>query len=373
MLKRFEVRNYKHFKETMILDLGAGKFSGKKYNQSLVKDKLAKLSVIYGANESGKTSLCTGLVDLTSHLLNVARDSRDPYLYTNLENNSEEAEFKYTFQFGKDEVQYHYRKKFLMELTFESLTLNGKELIHYNFNDDTNNFIKIKGTEKLNTKNLRNDLSIVKYIYNNSNLDESSIIVKLMNYVSGMLFLRDTHFNTSYIGYTNESRPLSSMIIKKNKLKEFQDFLEEFDIHYNLVKMDGIYGNYPLIGAKFDNDVVVPLSSLASSGTNSLTFLYGWFLEFGKLTFLVMDDFGSYYHPNLAVSILKKISKFSNLQTIAATHDISILGSDMTRPDCAFIIDENGTKSLADRSEKPIRENNSIEKMYRDGNFEDRK
>lgn len=368
MLKKLEITNYKGFSKTMTWDLNIGKFSSKNYNSMLVKNKLPKLSTIYGNNGSGKSSLCTAIVDITNQLLDTEKDMTPSHLYTYIGNDNLEAEFKYTFQFGKDNVVYHYKKTSPIELTYESLFLNGKEVIHHNFINETENFIKLKGAQNLRTNGLRRQLSVIKYIYNNTIQDDNSIIAKLIKYVSGMLYFRSMQDGNRFIGYKLGGSTLDDIILKNNKLEEFQKFLNGMGLNYQLVKFN-LMSNAPIIGIRFSNNKVVSFSNISSSGTKMLMLFYCWLLEFPNLTMLVIDEFDAYYHSDVALAIMKVINSFENLQAVVTTHNVTLLGSEMTRPDCAFIIDEKGTISIANRSKKPIRKNNSIEKMYREGDF----
>ena len=368
MLKRLEVTNYKGFKNKMIWDLSIGKFSSKNYNSSLIKEKLPKLSTIYGGNGSGKSSLCTAIVDITNQLLDTEKDTTSTYLYTYIGTDNPIAEFKYVFQFGKDIVIYNYKKTSPLELTFESLILNEKEVIRHDFLNEKDNFISLKGAENLRTNGLKNQLSVIKYIYNNTILGDDSIVVKLIKYVSGMLYFRSMQDGNQFIGYKLGGSNLNDIIFKNNKLLEFQQFLNNLGLNYQLVPIRTV-SETKIIGVRFDNGRVVSFLDISSSGTRTLMLFYCWLLEFHDLTMLVIDEFDAYYHFEVALAIMRLINGFENLQAVVTTHNVTLLSSDMTRPDCAFIIDEKGTISLANRSEKPIRKNNSIEKIYREGGF----
>lgn len=369
MLKKLEVTNYKGFDGTMVWDLSIGKFSGKNYNASLVKNRLPKLSTIFGKNGSGKSSLCTAIVDITNQLLDTEKDMTLPYLYTFVGNDNLEAEFKYTFQFGKNIVIYHYRKTSQVELTYESLFLNGKEVIHHNFLNESENFITLKGAENLRTNGLRKQLSVIKFIYNNTIQGDDSVIVKLIKYVSGMLYFRSMQDGNRFIGYKLGGSSLDDIILRNNKLDEFQKFLNDMGLDYQLVPLR-LMSNATIIGVKFANGKVVSFLDISSSGSRMLMLFYCWLLEFPNLTMLVIDEFDAYYHFDVALAIMKVINSFDNLQAVVTTHNVTLLGSDMTRPDCAFIIDRKGTISLANRRQKAIRKNNSIEKIYREGGFD---
>lgn len=150
MLKKFQVENYKGFKGILFWDLSQTKDYA--YYKDLVSDRIVKKELIFGKNGSGKSSLCTAVMDITGHLLDVEKDNVPQYIYTHVGNDKEYAVFTYVFQFGKNEVTYTYAKTSLTNLLLEAVTVNGKEIIVHNFVNEKNNFIKLKGAETLRTR-----------------------------------------------------------------------------------------------------------------------------------------------------------------------------------------------------------------------------
>lgn len=84
MLKIFQVENYKGFKHQLVWDLSQTKDYA--YCKDLVNNKIVKKALIFGKNGSGKSSLCTAVMDITAHLLDVEKDNVPPYIYTNIRN-----------------------------------------------------------------------------------------------------------------------------------------------------------------------------------------------------------------------------------------------------------------------------------------------
>jgi AAA15 family ATPase/GTPase len=166
MLKRFEVKNYKGFKDNIVWDLRSTRDYSFKNN--LVRNKIVTAATVFGKNASGKSSLCTALVDITTHLLDVEKDNTPPHLYSYIGSDSNVSEFKYVFQFDSDEVEYYYAKTNNREMVCEIVSINGKQILVHNFIDESVNYIKIPGAENLRTKGLPKQLSVVKYIYNNT-------------------------------------------------------------------------------------------------------------------------------------------------------------------------------------------------------------
>ena len=106
MLKRFEVENFKGFKNKIVLDLTAREYE---FNKSVVKEGLVNKAIIYGKNGVGKSSLGIAIFDIILHLTDKERIPY-PYLfnYLNLETGLPCAKFRYVFQFDDDEVIYEY-------------------------------------------------------------------------------------------------------------------------------------------------------------------------------------------------------------------------------------------------------------------------
>lgn len=366
MLTRFEVENYKGFKENIIWDLTSVR--DYTYNKNLVKNKVAKNSVIYGKNASGKSSLCSAIVDITTHILDVEKDFTPPYMYTYIGNDNIIATFRYDFLFGDKKVTYKYLKNNKRDLIFESLYVNGKKVIHHDFIDETLNFIKIKGAENLRTKGLKPQLSIIKYIYNNTIVDEDSVINLMYKFISGMLCFRSLREANQYIGYKLGGERLDDIILKNNKLKSFKKFLKLMDLDYDLVPLKLSSGNL-VIGVKFENDNVIALNEISSSGTKTLILFFCWLLEFKNLTFLIIDEFDAYYNHEISKRILSIINAFSNMQSMVTTHNVTLLNTNQTRPDCAFILDKTGVRNLSNRTNRELRLNHNIEKLYRENEF----
>lgn len=366
MLKKFQVENYRGFKGTLLWDLSDTRDYG--FRKNLVENRIAKKSVIFGKNGSGKSSLCTAVVDITAHLLDAEKDDIPSHLYTYVGNDRDFATFTYVFQFGRDEVIYTYCKANLTTLLLETIAVNGKQMLLHNFVDEKDNFIKIPGAENLRTQGLQRQLSVVKYIFNNTIQDENSVIAKIMNFVSGMLYFRSLRDANKYIGYKLGSEKLNEIILNNGRLEDFNAFINDMGLNYTLVPLKLMSGALT-IGAKFENDNVVEFESIASSGTMILMLFYCWFIEFNKLTFLIIDEFDAYYHHELSKKILKIIQGFENMQSMVTTHNVTLLHTECTRPDCAFIIDEGYIKNLCNLTDRELREAHNIEKLYRANEF----
>ena len=65
MLKRFEVENFKGFKDRLILDLTARDY---KFNEDLAVNGIVNKGIIYGKNGIGKSNLGIALFDIVAPL-----------------------------------------------------------------------------------------------------------------------------------------------------------------------------------------------------------------------------------------------------------------------------------------------------------------
>ena len=97
---------------------------------------------------------------------------------------------------------------------------------------------------------------------------------------------------------------------------------------------------------------------------------YFWFqrLKENKVSLVFVDEFDAFYHQKLSALIVEKLKEI-NAQVILTTHNTSIMSTEILRPDCYFILDENEIKSIPNCTEKELREAHNLEKMYKAGAF----
>ena len=366
MLIKFEVSNFEGFKDKLEFNLSSNKRYD--FNQNFVEKKCIKKALIYGENGTGKSSLCTAIMDITYHIVEKEKNliPIERYFYGGKVDNG--AKFIYTFKFKKDIYKYEYVKSSPTSLIYEKLFINDELILEYNFFDQSHLINKIEDTATLNLIGLPPQISIIKYIYNNTLRKEDSPINKIVDYVSRMLFFRSSVEGNLYLGYSNGPESLSSIIIKNKKIDEFQDFLKTQNINYNLVEFSDQNGVSNL-GVKFENGNILPFGSIVSSGTKTLWLFYCWMLEFPNLSMLIIDEFDAFYHYSTARGILSIINKYSNLQAIITTHNLMLMNNELTRPDCCFILSQNTIRPLCSLTEKEIRKKNNLQKMYIDKEF----
>ena len=277
------------------------------------------------------------------------------------------AEFEYTFVFDGHEVVYKYSKMDVNSLKSESLSIDGKEVIFFDFLT-RDGFTLLEGSDTLNAS-IRNEspISRVKYVNSNSILSDNvqnQVFKKFIDFVERMLLFYSLD-SRGYEGFMNGSESIAEGIVNSGKVKDFQEFLKENDIDYELYgcEVDGRKAIY----CHFDNKDA-DFFKIASTGTRSLALFYYWYIRMERASFVFIDEFDAFYHHELSRLIIKKL-KESGIQFVVTTHNTSIMSNDMMRPDCYYLMNTRKIRSLAQCTEKELREAHNIEKIYKAGAF----
>ena len=366
MLKRFEVLNFKGFDKRLVFNLEARDYS---FNNQIIKNKIVNKGIIYGKNGIGKSNLGIALFDIILHLTDKERIP-SIYLnnYLNLDSNALYASFKYIFQFGNDEVIYEYNKKDQDYLLKETLIINDKVIVDYDYFDDSKKFIDKDFLGNLKIELSDNKLSILKYIYRNTPTKENHPFYKMMKFVENMLWYRGLSEGNAYSGFTNGGAWLSEEIYSQNKLKDFEKFLKENEVDLNL-EFVSINNKHELM-VNFGNDKKVSFYSVASTGTMALLLFFFWEINsFNKISFLFIDEFDAFFHYEAARNIVMILNKNTSFQSLITTHNTYLMQNALTRPDSCFIMSKNKITSLSESTLKEIREAHNLEKMYVNGAF----
>lgn len=368
MIEKFEVSGFKNFENKFILDLSKAK--NYDFNKNLIEDKTIRVCSIFGKNSSGKSNLGLALLDIVNHLTDDKEktvEKVNPYL--NL-NGSKFAEFTYYFKFGENKLVYNYKKSEPEKLIYEKMTINNKDVLKYDYNSGEG-YCNLSGTENLNIDLKGKDLSITKYIKNNSILEntiENDVFKKFYNYIENMLLFYSLNENR-YFGYKSGVESIEDAIIKKGKLEDFQSFLCNLDINCNLSSIN-IDGRNVIVN-NFKNGVA-RFFETASTGTKSLSLFYYWLISSDDATLIFMDEFDAYYHYELSNAVIKEVIKRrSNSQIIFTSHNINLMTNEVFRPDCLFIMKENKIDSMNNLTNKELRFAHNLQKLYKSGVFDE--
>lgn len=379
MLKKFEVSNYKNFKEPIQIEFD--KTGGYQFNAECITDDIISKMLIYGRNATGKTNLGKALMDISFNMTGIPFFPTQKGIYLNADSYKKAATFKYEFQFKNDRVMYIYKKLSEAELYDEELILNGDKIFYCNFETkqyDFNNLNKIEadtvnierylqGIDVVNSQEAENQsLPFLRWIINNTALKEDSILLCLDDYIKRMSMLT--------VGSGGLMRPrrfydsFYEILDNENALKDFEDFLNIMGVKCELELNSLPDGQKELY---FKHKKLVPFFETASSGTLSLINLYRRILVGRNSSMLYMDEFDAFYHYEMAENVIRFFKmKYPECQIVMTTHNTNLMTNRIMRPDCLFILSQKGTlTALCDSTERELREGHNLEKMYISGEF----
>lgn len=368
MLTKFAVKNFKCFRGKFIFDLSTAK--NYTFNPECVKNGIVNSSIIYGYNGIGKSNLGWALFDIIEHLTDKTR-IEIPYLnYINAYNDDDVAEFDFEFNFEGDVVRYKYLKTDYKTIVAEWFWINNIELIAIDRrNGDTNFSCMLKGTESLNRVIPDSQLSVLKYVKNNSVLDDSRENRAFKNFfffIEHMLFFRSLEDRT-YIGQEVKRNSLANNIINSDKVEDFENFLNAANVKCKLSVVEE--NGEKKLTFDFGKKKIL-FHEIMSTGTSSLMLFYCWFLQMLKneVSFVFIDEFDAFYHHELSRLIINKL-KECGVQFVVTTHNTSIMSNDLLRPDCYYLMYNDKILPLSKCTSKELREAHNIEKIYKSGAF----
>ena len=369
MLKKFSVENFKGFKDKITLDIGTP--SNYSFNSEIIENGCITKGIIYGINSCGKSNLGLAIFDIITHLTEKQKLLGSYDFYLNMSGRKSFAEFEYTFVFDGHEVVYKYSKMDVNSLKSESLSIDGKEVIFFDFLT-RDGFTLLEGSDTLNVS-IRNEspISRVKYVNSNSILSDNvqnQVFKKFIDFVERMLLFYSLD-SRGYEGFMNGSESIAEGIVNSGKVKDFQEFLKENDIDYELYgcEVDGRKAIY----CHFDNKDA-DFFKIASTGTRSLALFYYWYIRMEKASFVFIDEFDAFYHYELSESVQKRLRRITGVQVFTTTHNTDLMSNDLLRPDCYFLLENNSIKAISELTEKELRQAHNLQKMYKAGAFNGR-
>ncbi|ARU57912.1 SMC domain-containing protein [Oleiphilus messinensis] len=363
MLLKFEVKNFRNFKEWFCLDLTKSKQYG--FNSEALQDGVINHAIIYGVNGGGKSNLGLALVDITSHLTDTKRSRSLQSNYLNASSGDVLAEFKYLFKFGDSYVTYEYGKESHEITVYEKLYINDKLSISIDRRRDSRAVYNLGGAEDLKSDLSNSTISAAKYLDRNAVLDDdpsNNAFKQMMTFVHGMVFFRSVRGHEFYGQDIVDVNRLSEKILNNGLLDDFERFLNDAGVVCSLTELN--LNGERCIAFKFDNRNI-EFSQVASTGTVSLGQFYYWWLKLrdGSLKFAYLDEFDAFYHHRLAKMIVQKV-KSVDCQTLMTTHNTSIMTNDLLRPDCYFELNKTITQ-FNDMTNKELRQAHNLEKIYK--------
>lgn len=381
MIKKFSVRNYKNFQETLVLDFG--NVGGYKFNTECITNDIISKCLLYGRNATGKTNLGEALTDVWDIILSGSRRYRNDRIL-NANSNEKVASFSYEFVFGNDKVYYEYQRNLKRELVTEKLNINGDDIFSMNFETGilSNLNLALVSAETIQVEKyldtVRHTLNeiedednaqvpFLRYVLNNAALLPNSVLKRLEDFIKRF---RISIVSTAIVQRSRLNVGFNEYLAQADNLNEFENFLNIMGIECKLAVLKSADGQYELF---FKHKSLIPFYENASSGTLTLSSFYRRMLATErKPSLFYMDEFDAYYNYEMSEKIVKYLKYyFPETQIILTTHNTNLMTNQLMRPDCLFILSRTGkVTALCDATERELREGHNLEKLYIGGEFE---
>ena len=367
MLKKFSVENFKGFQSKFVLDLSRpGNYA---FNQECIKNGIVSKAAIYGINGIGKSNLGLAIFDIVTHLTEKYRPLNKYTNYLNLDGSKPYVYFEYVFQFDNDTLIYKYAKQNLSTLVEESLIINDKEMLYYDYREKKG-FSNFVGSESLDLSSNSSN-SRVKYIMGTALLKadnlENTVLNKFKEFVENMLLFYSLREN-EFIGFRQDVSLLDKSIIDANKVQDFEDFINAQGLKVKLIVVNSPEGKKLYFQHK--NGLNYYFNE-CSTGMISLILVYTWLIQIEKCSFVYIDEFDAFYHYELAEAIIKKLKEFKDVQIIVTTHNTDLMNNDLMRPDCYFVLTDEKIDSLNRLTEKDLRLAHNLQKLFKAHAFDE--
>jgi len=364
MLAKFSVKNFRGFKEKIELDLT--RHSNFSFNLYAIKDDIIKNGIIYGPNGSGKTNFSLAIFDIVNHLSQKWKKADYYANFTYAGDPNLKVEFDYLFRFDGQNVDYSYSKNYQGILTAESMAVDGKLVFKRadgKFTIDTDSFPIDKSMQR-NLADNANNIPIVNFLLMSIPLAHNHYLIRLQQFVNGMLWFRNLDVR-EFIGLETGVSMIEEYIIRNKLIDDFRRFLR------NVSEQEFEFAQ-PRAGEKVlfcqIDKKRIPFMAIISTGTKALELLYFWMQRMGQATFVFIDEFDAFYHFKLAFEVCKILFQ-KDCQVFTSSHNTYLMTNDLLRPDSNFILNENKIKPLVDCTDKELRFGHNIEKMFRGDAF----
>ena len=386
MLCQFGFKNFKSYKNETIFDFQAGDLS--EFKESLIKDDkatpLLPVSVVYGPNGGGKTTLLQALSclitmvvfpihELKKNRMNLIVQQRvncEPFLYDEKSKN-EPTEFNLYFRKNNNEYRYYVAIKndiVVSESLFRRGIVAKKTAVIFTREENNIDLGASIGKSSINT-DVNPKMLFLSFLAINYNI---SVIVEVQEWFESCVIRN----------YANPITDLKIMINENESFKKpFLNLLNEMGIDVCDYRYDSEKEDF-LLTRKVNNvDYSLSLSK-ESAGTRKL---FGSLpilmiaLQTGRLA--IIDELDAKLHPKLLRYIISlftdpKINKFG-AQLLFTSHDMSTMSNEVFRRDeiwFAALDDEHSSElyslyEIRKEDGKRVNATASYNKQYLEGRY----
>lgn len=395
MILNLEFKNYRSFKGICSFTTEPTSSKAKVENLCEVETnaegnkKALKISLIFGANASGKTNIIKFLYGFRRWVLNLDnRVGEDIALYQpfKFDNTTENAPIEFAMEFIAQRVRYKY------EVSFTRLQIESESLMSYPNGKQTQLFERILLPEEKEADSLKFGASLSTFkpfnVFKNQLLISKFLkdtpcepITNAAKYLADIVISNGFH-EDSMLGEDKEMlRWLYLHPNKKKMLAEFLAFadtgLADFQLEKRSdgVEVTGLHGLYK-DGKDLGKTADLPMKE-ESFGTRAL-FIIGCHilqaLQNGNPFFVDEMDSGLHsYITKLIVDIFRneRINKH-NAQLVFTTHDVNLLDQNTIRKDQIWFTekDKYGVSEMFSLSDfDDVREDTPFAKWYLNNKF----
>lgn len=399
MILNLKFSNYRSFKNDCSFTTEPNKSKAKLMNlceQQTIGEgtKTAlKVSVIFGANASGKTNIVKflyGLKRWVQNLDNRAGDNIPLYDPFKFDDKTTDAPIHFFIEFITNKLRYTY------ELEFNKEEVLSETLDYYPNGKVTSLFVRVRedATDAPFTHTVKlgssitgikpftvfpNQLILSKFIIDTPNKN----ITIAAKYLSDLVISNGYHEDKNLGIYDDMMEWLAKHPQDKEKLSELLAFADTGVKDFNIEKRHSGKNDYEIMSLhqRYSNGEFVGKSDLPFSeesfGTRAL-FLLGCYilqsLESGNP--LLVDEIDSGLHTYITQLIVKIFQNHrinhKNAQLIFTTHDVNILDEDSIRRDQIWFVEKNdfGISELFSLSDfEDVREDTPFAKWYMNNKF----
>lgn len=379
MLKLFSVKNYRNFKDGVIVNFGdCGEYQ---YNTDCITNGLIGKMLIYGRNATGKSNLARALMDVFFTLVVSLSFHSNDQTYLNADSEQEYAEFCYVMKFDKDEVIYKYKKNSRNLLIAEQLSVNDNNAFNVDYaegNIEVNldlipaDSIVMQRYKRDVLETMREDedqereLPFFRWVISNVALSDDSPIQLAFSFIRRMSVMGPRNLPS---GNAKMMASFYEYLSKGNNLEKYERFLNTMGVSCKLAVERMPEGQYQLY---FKHDRLIPFNDTASSGTIMLNDFYRRYIaREGKPSFMFLDEFDAHCHYEMAYRLVEYLkNEYHDTQIILTTHNTNLMMNRLMRPDCLFILSRSGILTSLNRAtNRELREGHNLEKMYISGEF----
>lgn len=384
MLIQFNVKNYASFKNKICFDMTAvNSYKEHVYNlYDLGKSKkYNKVSVIYGANGSGKSNFAKAF-SCFQQIIRESNDNKDnndvgvlnncynPFTFTPKQDETEfeiviienNIEYRYGYSFNKDEIK--------SEWLYKRSINNGKQSIIFERLDNVFEFPmkSIKNKYYKYRNGIATDVLILSFF---NRLNEKGIFKTVYEAICCILVY---DFECDSI---LKDKWLVEKLFKHIPNNEFLNFLESIDadikgVEYlenedNKEKIDIIIKHVD----KTNNSYSTPINN-ESDGTKKIICIYGFIrLAINNGKCVIIDELNNRLHPLLSKIVIDMFHKQDNkAQLIYTTHDTALLDKNIFRRDQIWFTEKiDSCSELYSLAEFKIRNDSSFAKSYLAGEY----